>query len=461
MSITAHIRDRGADQRDALAALLAKAGTGNVDAVEAALGRFSGPAAVAAARQAADVAHQAERWDILAYLADFIHDLSTHGGGDSGIDSDDSVGVGVDSDGVLGSGVGVGVDGDGVLGSGDGVLGSGDGVLGSGDGVLGSGDGVLGSGDAPLNVIQTPEDAHDITAACFMAKMDVDSHDFNLETVWDEIKKCEQETIFSKCVTAVTGRPSDGRDAELPAEVRAKVTECADASAELHFAITRVDSEKKSKKAPKAAPKDKKDKPVKVPKGKKSHKTEGGANSAMFTELPKIMSFVQKRTPVYETAVTFEIVDEDAAAGDYRSAEDPAPYVSIADPEEDIAEMLEADLVVVAAPTIRVLYSYPFGAAGPTKEEQDAEGWVFEEEAPDGKGFSRADIARVVSARYHAIYDEEARLSTVEPGYIPGTLRRNRTDGPYKIWDHDIGDLLLHTVDHDPATDLYTINVVT
>jgi hypothetical protein len=431
MSITTHIRDRGADQRDALASLLAKAGTGNVDAVEAALGRFSGPAAVAAARQAADVAHQAERWDILAYLADFIHDLSTHGGGDSGSDSD---GDGSDSNGS------------------DGVLGSGDGS----DSI-----GVLGSGDAPLNVIQTPEDAHDITAACFMAKMDVNSHDFNFETVWDEIKKCEQETIFSKCVTAVTGRPSDGRHAELPAEVRVKVTECADASAETHSAITRGDSEKKSKKAPKAAPKDKKAKPVKSPKGKKPHKTEGGANSAMFTELPKIMSFVQKRTPVYETVVTFEIVDEDAAAGNYRSAEDPAPYVSIADPEEDIAEMLEADLVVVAAPTIRVLYSYPFGAAGPTKEEQDAEGWVFEEEAPDGKGFSRADIARVVSARYHAIYDEEARLSTVEPGYIPGTLRRNRTDGPYKIWDHDIGDLLLHTMDHDPATDLYTLNVVT
>jgi hypothetical protein len=296
-----------------------------------------------------------------------------------------------------------------------------------------------------------------------MAKMDVDSHDFNLETVWDEITKCEQETIFSKCVTAVTGKPSNGfgLDADVPAEDRVKVAECADASAEAHFAITRVDPKTKSKKTPKAAPKDKKAKPVKAPKGEKPHKTKGGANSAMFTELPKIMGFVQKRTPVYEMVVTFEIVDEDAAAGDHRSAEDPDPYVSIADPEEDIAKMLEADPVVVAAPTIRVLYSYPFGAAGPTKEEQDAEGWIFEEEAPDGKGFSRADIARVVSARYHAIYDEEARLSTVEPGYIPGTLRRNRTDGPYKIWDHDIGDLLLHTVDHDPATDLYTLDVVT
>jgi len=425
MSITAHIRDRGADQRDALATLLAKAGTGNIDEVEAALGRFSGPAAVAAARQAADVAHRAERWDNLAYLADFIHDLSTHGGGNSDGNSDS--GGGSDSDG----------DGD------------------------ADGDGVLGSGDTPLNVIQTPEDAHSITAACFMAKMDVDSHDFNLETVWDEITKCEQETIFSKCVTAVTGKPSDGRDADVPAEYCVKVAECADASAEAHFAITRANSEKKPRKAPKSAPKDKKAKPVKSPKGKKPHKAEGGANNAMFTELSKIMGFVQKRTPVYETVVTFEIVDEDAAAGNYRSAENPAAYVSIADPEEDIAEMLEADPVVVAAPTIRVLYSYPFGAAGPTKEEQDAEGWIFEEEAPDGKGFSRADIARVVSARYHAIYDEEARLSTVEPGYIPGTLRRNRTDGPYKIWDHDIGDLLLHTVDHDPATDLYTLDVVT
>jgi hypothetical protein len=442
MSITAHIRDRGADQRDALATLLAKAGTGNIDAVEVVLGRFSGPAAVAAARQAADVAHRAERWDTLAYLADFIHDLSTHGGGSSGDSDGDSDGGsdgGSDSDG--------GRDSDGDSG-------------GDSDRNINR---VLGSGDTPLNVIQTPEDAHGITAACFMAKMDVDSHDFNLETVWDEITKCEQETIFSKCVTAVTGKPSDGfgLDADVPAEDRVNVTKCAEASAEAHFAITRVDSKKKSKKTPKSEPKDMKAKPVKAPKGEKPHKTKGGANGAMFTEIPKIMGFVQKRTPVYEMVVTFEIVDEDAAAGDHRSAEDPDPYVSIADPEEDIAKMLEADPIVVAAPTIRVLYSYPFGAAGPTKEEQDAEGWIFEEDAPDGKGFSRADIARVVSARYHAIYDEEARLSTVEPGYIPGTLRRNRTDGPYKIWDHDIGDLLLHTVDHDPATDLYTLNVVT
>ena len=160
-----------------------------------------------------------------------------------------------------------------------------------------------------------------------------------------------------------------------------------------------------------------------------------------------------------ERGIMFDIVDEDAVAGDYRSVEHPSPYVSIADPEEDIGLMRGADDHVVEASTIRVLYSYPFGTTGPRREERKAGGWIFEEKAPNGAFFTRADLARAVSARYNAIYAEEEKSTEIKPGYIPGMLNRNRTNGRFGIWGHDIEDLLLTKVERDPVTGVYTLGI--
>ena len=155
----------------------------------------------------------------------------------------------------------------------------------------------------------------------------------------------------------------------------------------------------------------------------------------------------------------FDIVDEDAAAGDYRSAEHPSPFVSIADPAEDIAHMRGADDHVVDASKIRVLYSYPFGTTGPRREERKAGGWIYEEKAPNGAFFTRADLARAVSARYNAIYAEEEKSTEIKPGFIGCSLNRNRTNGRYGIWGHYIEDLLLTKVEHDPVTGIFTLSI--
>ena len=121
--------------------------------------------------------------------------------------------------------------------------------------------------------------------------------------------------------------------------------------------------------------------------------------------------------------------------------------------------MLDADDAVVKANTIRVLYTHPLNTTGPTLEEKKAGGWIFKEDAPNGKSFSRADIARAVSARYRMIYDEEAKTAMIKPDYIPGTFNRNHTNGIYGIWKYDIGDLYLHSVELDPLFDIYMLGV--
>lgn len=395
MTSAAHTRGREAD----LDTLIAKASTGDISAVETALGRFKGADAVGAARQAADAARREERWDNLAYLADFLHDVSAHGGDDSENDADADDADDADEWNVLGASK---------------------------------------TRPTAVNVIPSARAARRVLVDCVEGVTGKTPKELDTSTVsdetWDKVKDCTHMSILSDCVAAVTGKPLDEiTPDEVPAEDRAAIGDCADASI-LSYVTLLEGAAAKLKK-------------------------EGGADTATMADIPSLSSFVQTRVPAHAEVATFTIVDEDAAAGDYRSAEDPSPYVSIADPEEDIGLMRGADDHVVDAATIRVLYSYPFDTHGPTPEEQEAEGWIFEEKAPNGAFFTRADLARAVAARYCAIYAEEEESTKVEPGYIPGMLNRNRTNGRYGIWGHDIGDLLLHTVEHDPVTGVYTLGI--
>jgi hypothetical protein len=158
--------------------------------------------------------------------------------------------------------------------------------------------------------------------------------------------------------------------------------------------------------------------------------TESGAT-------PDVVINIQSGAPDIE----FKIVDPGAAAGEYLSAEDPGMTVSVADPTDDIAMMRDAGENVLNQPSIRVRYWYPLGEYGPTEEEERVKGWIFEEAAPNGAYFTRADLARAVSARYHRIYAEDEE------------------DGKYDIWGHGIGDLVLHTVSYDAGTGLYNLGI--
>jgi hypothetical protein len=353
-------------------ALLRAATHGTASEVEAALGRHRGDAADAAIAAAA-AALAARQWDNLAYLADFLADITAEhpplGGGEDEADDD---GAG-DDDSACGCSVSV----------------------------TGTATGSLA---IPIAVLE--------------------------------------KGVFD-CVVEVTGRrPDEITPQEVPRDDLRKIIGCVEDNI-LAYAVE-VESQ--------------------TDEGESGSATTGGARTRRVFlisagALEDEIADTEPRASQADVVAEFSVVDPEAPRGDHRSAEDPSPYVSIEDPADDIALMQGADEKVVDRGSIRVLYSYPFGTAGPSAEEQKAGGWIFEEAAPDGAAFTRADLARAVSARYNKIYDEEEATSDVEPQYIPGMLNRAPTNGKYKIWGHVLGDLLLHTVSHDPAADLYILGI--
>jgi len=117
----------------------------------------------------------------------------------------------------------------------------------------------------------------------------------------------------------------------------------------------------------------------------------------------------------------------------------PSPYVNLADPEKDLKRMRGPDEVVFTATELIVVLDYPL------REE-----FSFPISATSSKGFTRAELVRKVADLYKRVYEEEARTSKIP--VIPmeqrkGLINRNQTNGKYGIWGHDLGDLVLHTIE--------------
>ena len=56
----------------------------------------------------------------------------------------------------------------------------------------------------------------------------------------------------------------------------------------------------------------------------------------------------------------------------------------------------------------------------------------------DGNGWTQKQFVEMICRVYADIYAAED-----DPGHIPGMLNRGKSEGPYGIWGHDIGDLVL------------------
>lgn len=54
---------------------------------------------------------------------------------------------------------------------------------------------------------------------------------------------------------------------------------------------------------------------------------------------------------------------------------------------------------------------------------------------------SARNLLRFGARDYKKIYDAEK-----DPGYIPGMFNRSRSDGPYGIWGHYMGDLFFEGI---------------
>jgi hypothetical protein len=131
--------------------------------------------------------------------------------------------------------------------------------------------------------------------------------------------------------------------------------------------------------------------------------------------------------------ITFQVGDPQ------NKSESPSPYINLADPEKDLKQTRNPDEFVFAGTELLVVVDYPL-----SKE------FSFQISASSTNGFTRAELVRKVADLYKRIYEEEAQTSTI--AVIPleqrkPVINRNRTNGKFGIWGHDLSDLVLHTIE--------------
>jgi hypothetical protein len=69
--------------------------------------------------------------------------------------------------------------------------------------------------------------------------------------------------------------------------------------------------------------------------------------------------------------------------------------------------------------------------------------------APLAQGFTRRELVTAICEEYENVYEAEegtAQTKTVPPEERGELQKRNRTDGVYGIWGHDLSDLVLTAV---------------
>jgi hypothetical protein len=170
----------------------------------------------------------------------------------------------------------------------------------------------------------------------------------------------------------------------------------------------------------------------------------------------------KKRNLKWDLVTNFTVVDPKEKAGEWRSAEDPSPYINMDNVRQSLGWLVDGDAIVIRRKRIRVWYHHYMDTTGPSALEQEIGGWVFEVVAPAGRRtFSRAAIARAISARYKKIYREEERTASgpPAPNKNPRLMNRGPTDGKYGIYGHVLGDLDMTGVYYNKKHDIYTFHV--
>ncbi|MBX3158658.1 MAG: hypothetical protein KF773_22005 [Deltaproteobacteria bacterium] len=110
--------------------------------------------------------------------------------------------------------------------------------------------------------------------------------------------------------------------------------------------------------------------------------------------------------------------------------------LKLADPAAAVARLVDPDEIVIPFERATLVIEYPLTA--PARVEIVS---------PVEHGFTRAELVRAICEEYATIYEAEeataASTPTVPPAERSGRGDRNRTDGLYGIWGHDLEDLVL------------------
>lgn len=110
--------------------------------------------------------------------------------------------------------------------------------------------------------------------------------------------------------------------------------------------------------------------------------------------------------------------------------------IRLADPERALAGLARLDEIVIPFERASLVIAYPLTVPA-TVPLQAAIPW----------GFTRGELVRAICEEYANVYEaEEATAAAVPP--VPreeraGRPERNRTDGVYGIWGHDLDELVL------------------
>ena len=110
---------------------------------------------------------------------------------------------------------------------------------------------------------------------------------------------------------------------------------------------------------------------------------------------------------------------------------------------DDAEEVVDKDEIITSAEEVTVIFRYPLSGK-----------FEFEFKNSQGK-ITRREFALFIQSTYRRIYHEET-LGQVEN--IVGMLNRQRTNGPYGIWGHHIGDLVIEGVRHI-GNNVYSLSI--
>ena len=109
--------------------------------------------------------------------------------------------------------------------------------------------------------------------------------------------------------------------------------------------------------------------------------------------------------------------------------------IHVHDPGEALTRLDQPDEIVIPFEHAVLVIDYPL--SNPAQ---------MTIEAPLPIGFTRAALVRAICEEYAHVYDAEEGTAAVKtiPIEERGAMRnRNRTDGAYGIWGHDLEDLVL------------------
>lgn len=114
------------------------------------------------------------------------------------------------------------------------------------------------------------------------------------------------------------------------------------------------------------------------------------------------------------------------------------PWISLEEPEKEIKRLIDPDKIVLPYNNVTLIIDYPLN--NPATFELTG----------NGSGFSRRQLIKEISKRYHDIYKEEevtATIKTVPIKERKDLINRNQTNGKYVIWGHDLSDLDLSSIE--------------